>query len=127
MLTKKAKKQIIMSILDDVYHVSDKEYQEKVWIRGEGTEVNDFGETVCNFFEDTDPLLENYKEFGLTESQYSILKKFRDQFEWFVDEFRFFSDENYLPDDFIETPEWEKIMQLAKQILKEFNYKKSEK
>jgi hypothetical protein len=53
----------------------------------------------------------------LTDHQYHILKHFRDQF-------RIFSDENDWPPDFIDTPEWAKIMELAKDVLKAFNYQK---
>jgi hypothetical protein len=37
-------------------HISDKEYQERAWIRGEAA---DFDETVCLFFGDGDSILEN--------------------------------------------------------------------
>ncbi len=100
MLTNKAKKQILMSVLETVEHVSNKEYQKR----------------VCNFFGDGDPLLENYKEFGLTESQYLSLKKFRDSF-------RDFSDKYYHPYEFIDTPEWNEITEMAKEVLKAFHYK----
>ena len=112
----KNRKQILASCLDVVTGISDKEYQKRVWIRGEGTQVDDFDETCCNFFGDGDPLIEHYKDFEITESQYQLLKTFRD-------EFRIFSDANDLPQEFIDTPEWEKIMNLAKEVLGAFNYK----
>jgi hypothetical protein len=117
MLTNKANKQILMSVLETINNISDKKYQKRVWIQGEGPEVDDFDETCCNFFGDGDPLLENYKEFGLTESQYLLLKKFRDKF-------RAFSDKCYHPSEFIDTPEWQKITEMAKEVLKAFDYKK---
>lgn len=117
MWTNEDRKQILISVLETIEDISDKEYQKRVWIRGEGPEVDDFDETCCNFFGDGDPLLENYKDFGLTESQYFLLKKFRDKF-------RVFSDENYHPYKFINTSEWEKITEMAKAVLKAFNYKK---
>ena len=117
MLSSEDRKQILNSVLETIEGISDKEYQKRVWIRGEGSEVDDFDETCCNFFGDGDPLLENYKKFGLTNVQYRLLKKFRDKF-------RTFSDKYYWPHKFIETPEWAKIMELAKDVLKAFNYKK---
>jgi hypothetical protein len=117
MLTDKDRKQILNSVLETIEGISDKEYQKRVWIRGAGPEVDDFDETCCNFFGDGDPILENYKEFGLTEAQYLVLKKFRDNF-------RAFSDENYWFPEFIDTPEWAKIMDLAKDVLKAFNFQK---
>ena len=112
------RKQILTSVLETIEGISSKEYQKRIWVRGEGPEVDDFDETCCNFFGDGDPLLENYKDFGITENQYQILKRFRD-------EFRAFSDENYWPQEFIDTPEWAKIIELAKNVLQAFNFKKS--
>ncbi len=83
MLTNKAKIQILTSVLETINNISDKKYQKKIWIHGEGPEVDDFDETCCNFFGDGDPLLENYKDFGLTEFQYLVLKKFRNNFRSF--------------------------------------------
>jgi len=48
-----------------------------------------------------------------------LLKKFRD-------EFRIFSDENNWPAEFIDSPEWEKIMNLAKEVLEAFQYQKKQ-
>lgn len=118
MLTNEGKKQILISVLEVIKHISNKEYQTRVWIRGEGPEVDDLDETCCSFFGDGDPLLKNYKDFGLTESQYYLLRKFRDKF-------RSFSNENNHPQEFIDTPEWEKIMNLAKEVLEAFNYQRS--
>ena len=117
MLTNEDRRHILNSVLETIEGISDKEYQRRVWIRGEGPEVDDFDETCCHFFDDGDPMLEKYKEFGITEDQYDILKKFRDQFE-------IFSDENNWPEKFIDTPEWRKITELAKEVLERFNYHK---
>ncbi len=98
-------------------HISDKDYQERVWIRGEGPEVDDFDETVCHFSQEGDGIIEKYKEFGLTEMQYHMLRNFRDEFEKF-------SDDNGLPQLFIDTPEWTRITLMAKEVLESFNYRK---
>lgn len=76
-----------------------------------------FDEIVCLFFGDADPIVENHQAYGLSEAQYKILKKFHN-------EFRIFADENYLAEEFIDTPEWAKIMDSAKEVLKVFNYLK---
>ena len=118
MLNNEAKKQILNSVLETIEGISDKEYQKRVWIRGEGPEVDDFDETCCNFFGDGDGVIEKYKDFGIPDSQYRILKRFRDRF-------RVFSDKSDFPEEFIDTTEWAGIMNLARDVLKAFNYKKA--
>lgn len=111
------RKQILASCLEIIAGISDKEYQKRVWIRGEGPEVDDFDETVCNFFQDGNGIIQNYKDFGLTDQQYQLLVKFRDEFDAFC---RGPALEHYLPQEFIDTPEWIRIMDLAKDVLKAF-------
>ena len=117
MLTDEDRKYILNEHLRNIYHISDKEYQRRVWIQGKGPECDDFDETCCHFFDDGDPMLENYKDFSITDNQYQILKRFRDRF-------RSFSDDNYWPPEFIDTPEWNEITEMAKAVLKAFNYSK---
>ncbi len=110
------KKQIIESCLEDIAGISDKEYQKRVWIRGEGPECDSFDETVCTFFQNGGGVVEDYKNFPITDEQYQVLKKFHDEFRIFVDETDF-------PELMTETDEWAKIMESAKEVLKAFNYK----
>jgi len=109
------RKQVVEGFLSNLYRISNKEYQKRIWIEGAGPECHDFDEAVMDFFDDGDPILENYRAYGLTEMQYCILNKFRN-------EFRIFADENDLPQEFIDTPEWAKIMDSAKEVLKAFHY-----
>lgn len=76
MVRKEVAKQMLRNLLDII---SDKEYQKRAWIKGEppGT---DFEETVCQFAGMGDPILEHYQDFGITDYQYHILRKFRDTF-----------------------------------------------
>lgn len=116
------RKQILASCLEIIAGISDKEYQKRVWIRGEGLEVDDFDETVCNFFQDGNGIIQNYKDFGITDKQYYLLVKFRDEFDAFR---RGPALKYYLPQEFIDTPEWGKVTEMAKEVLKAFNYRKS--
>ncbi len=116
MLSDETKKNLLKLLLGVITALSNKELQERIWINGEGP---DFTETMCTFFDDAnvDYILENYKEFGLTDEQYRILKTFRDEFEAF-------SDDYYEAFEFIDTPEWDKITKKATEVLKAFNYEK---
>jgi hypothetical protein len=109
---------VLESFLENIYRISNKEYQKRVWIDGVGPECHDFDEAVNDFFGDGDPILKNYQDYGLSQSQYRLLKKFRD-------EFRIFADENDWPPEFIDTPKWAGIIDLAKDVLKAFKYSKS--
>ena len=108
------RKQILETFIKMIEHFTDKQYQKRAWIKGEAA---DFDEAVCLFFESGDPILENYKSFGITELQHKLLMKLRNEFE-------VFSNENNFPQKFIDTPEWEKIIEMAEIVLRAFNYNK---
>lgn len=109
------RKYVLYEFLRTIWGISDITYQKRVWLRGEGPEWDDFDETVCHFFDDGDPILEKYQEYGITEVQYQLLKKFRD-------DFRLFEENNFCPLEFIDSPEWAEIMEKAKTVLKAFNF-----
>ena len=115
--TIKIKKQVLDNFLQNLYFISDKEYQKRVWIEARGPEVHDFDEAACDFFDLGECIFNNHESYGITDNQYNLLIKFRNEFEAF-------SDKNNWPDDFIDTPEWAKIMEMAKEVLKAFNYQK---
>lgn len=112
------RKQILEGFLENLYCISNKEYQKRIWIEAQGPECHDFDEAVCDFFGDGDPIIENHKDFGITDSQFHLLVNFRD-------EFRSFSDENDFPEKFIDSAEWKRIMEMAKEVLNAFNFHKS--
>lgn len=118
MLIDKDKKYTLNEFLRHLSHMQDKKYQRRIWIKNEGPECQAFDDAVCDFFDIGDPILDDYKSFGVTEIQYKLLKTFRN-------EFKAFSDENDFPEDFIDTPEWERITEMAKEVLKAFNYHKN--
>ena len=111
------KKQIVEGFIDIFTRISSKEFQKRIWIKGEGPEEDSFDDTVCDFFLVCDSIIENYKDFGVAESQCNLLSKFRNLFDKFVVESR-----HYLPEEFIDTPEWGEITKMAKEVLEAFNY-----
>jgi hypothetical protein len=115
------KKQIPRGFLDIIWGISSKEYQKRVWIEGKGPECDDFDDTVCNFFQLGEPIFDDYKKFAITDSQYCLLKKFWIEFNAFVDS----EKREYLEKDFINSPEWTNITDIAKEILQKFHYQKS--
>ena len=113
-MTDEEKRFVVEEVLRAIAHITDEEYQERIWIRGAGPECQDFDEAVCHFFDLGDPLLDDYKNFGLTDAQYLLLKNFRDEYDLFC-------DDNDDPRDFINSPEWRKIMSRAQEVLDNFN------
>lgn len=119
MLTEEQRKHILNELLLGISNISNKEYQQRVWIRGEGLDGHDFTEAVCLFFDYQEMISEDYHSYPITETQYQLLMRFRDIFEEFVDD----SQRPYLESEFIDTPEWQKIMDMAKEVLVAFKYK----
>jgi hypothetical protein len=121
MLTDEERRYILNEFLADIRGIADIDYQKRIWILGEGPECDDFGETRCRFFGTASAILEEYKKFHITDVQYRLTLKFSEEFEAFC---RGPSLEYYLPELFINTPEWAKITERAKEVLKAFNYTK---
>ena len=111
------RKTILEGFLITVCIISDKSFQERIWIRGEGPEVHSFDDGVNDFFDLGECIFDRYEEYNLTEQQQEILEAFRKKFETFA-------DNNDFPQEFIDTPEWEEIMNMAKEVLKAFNFQK---
>ena len=112
------RQQIMSGFLESIASVADKDYQKRIWIRGEGPECDNFDEFVTYFFDESTAILESYRDFEITEKQCQLLKKFHENLEVFC-------DENDHPEEFIDSTEWARIMEMAKEIMKAFNYQKS--
>ena len=108
--------QVLINFLGIIEGISSVKYQKRVWIEGRGPECDDFDETVNCFFDDGTIVINDYKKFGITEKQHLLLKSF-----W--DEFRIFADKHDWPQDFVDTPEWTKITEMAKEVLMAFHWK----
>ena len=100
-------------LLFEIKGISDKEYQRRVWIRGEGPEVDDFDEAVIRYSHAADMFFKEYKECDVSDMQFNLIMQFHTQFK------KFWQD-NDLPQMFIDTPQWTKITNLAKNVLKSF-------
>lgn len=93
--------------------LSDTEYQERVWVRGEGPEVSSYTEVVCQLFDDTalgDLLSSRLDEPVLSEELDSILlalSKIFDEIDYKLD-----------IQDILMHPEWNKVKRLSSKALK---------
>lgn len=119
-LTDLEKKQIIESLIETISHAADKEYQRRVWIEGQGPECEDFDDFADIVIHENGALLKEYKSFGITDKQHNLLMDFQNQLKAFSRGL----GRDYLPRDFIATQEWGRIVELAKEILHVFSFKK---
>jgi hypothetical protein len=103
----------LLKIIDDI---SNKEYQKRVWIDGKGPECDDFDDTVCDFFGIGESIIKKHNIFGITDNQHQLLTVF-------YNEFRTFSNEHTWPPEFIDTLEWTRITEMAREVLKAFHWK----
>lgn len=118
LLTEIEKKQIIQSILTTISHAADKNYQQRVWINAEGPECEDFDDFVDIILHENGALIEKYKNFGLSKNQYEILSSFQNALLAFSNG----KGLKLLPEEFINSSEWNEIVEIAQNVLRAFNY-----
>lgn len=112
-------KQWIDSLLQTICHVSDKKYQMRVWVQALGPECDDFSETANFVLDDGEIILKNYKDFNINEHQRILLSAFLKEFDRFA---RTIAREH--PEgDFIDSPEWTHVTEMAKEVLQAFHWR----
>jgi hypothetical protein len=105
-------------ILEATRDLADENYQQRVWVRGEGPEVDSSTEAICRLVDDYDLprfLAEAAKKAWLSKSQLTALERLDAALARDAG-----NGEN--AEDAIRTqnPEWRKIRKLAKATLEAF-------
>ena len=104
--------------LETIKVLSDKEFQERIWLKGLGPECCDFDEVICDFFDDSEGIFPKYRKYGISEKQYQILLKFYKLLERYCD---YTSEEGIVEAEIIlKDPKWHEIQEFAKKVLKAF-------
>lgn len=121
------KSQWIENILAIVKQISDAEYQKRAWINYEFNYPCHFEEMISKLYDDGDlrNFIDNYsKKFTITEKQIESLKTLCKELDDYCDRpdiyidnvsYKKFDEKKILSD-----PEWHKIRNLAKEVLKAF-------
>lgn len=117
------RQQILEEFLKNIVRLSDEKYQERVWVKAEGPECNDIDDSVCDFFDDGNPILEKYKDYGISESQYRLLMTLHEKLRKFTDAFGIYSPEKST-EKLIQLSQWQEIREISKKVLKSFNFNK---
>lgn len=109
---------ILDNILDELSIIADLEYQQRVWVQVIGPECHFYDDVICNFFGPAKDVTSEYLRYGINKKQNEYLKYFYAIFESFCD--------SHLgePFEFIDSPEWQLIVDEAKKVLEAFDYKK---
>jgi hypothetical protein len=114
------KKQFLDSFIQNIACLSDERYQQRVWVRAEGPECDDIDDAVCDFFDDGNPILEKYQEYGINENQYKILMKLHSKLRTFTDTFGVYSPFKST-EQLISLPQWQEIRNTSKRVIEIFN------
>jgi hypothetical protein len=97
---------------------SDKIKQKNAWVLGKGPIFLDFDESLITFFDCEKIVLDTSHANKATNAQRIIISKFSDALHHFSKT----TARDYLPEDFIDTPEWTQITEMAQEVLKAFNW-----
>ena len=98
--------------------IADSDYQQRVWIEGQGNEISSYDDEIERFFDDyaADELLAGkwIKFADTTPKQLNALREFRDVFDRFDKTLHrgYHKDE-----DVLSNPEWERVREVARKTL----------
>jgi hypothetical protein len=99
----------LVSVIRDL---ADESYQERVWVRGAGPEVDSMAEAICRFFDDYD--VNGFLDAGsnLSSKQRQSLMTLRDALDAFLKQGK--ADDRRA----IRQPKWHEIQDLAAEALR---------
>jgi hypothetical protein len=105
-------------ILSAIRDFADADYQERVWARGDGPEVDSSTEAVCRLFDDYDLpgfLSEGRKKHWLSNEQLAALQAFERAVNGYL-----VRDDRSEDAARIASPEWQELRQRARSTLAAF-------
>lgn len=92
--------------------IADAEYQERVWVRHEGNLIDSFEDSTTEFLDRCEIILEDYRNYGLDEEKFKMLKKMYDEiFDYFFSE-----ESNKKDEEILKDPHWHQIRDFAKKV-----------
>lgn len=95
-----------------IREIADPEFQERVWVRGEGPEVSSWTEAMCKLFDDyhfDDFLDKDWQQFGLSSQLHESLDCLRIQLNEY--------EEKETDAEIVSDSKWQKNMNIAKEVL----------
>ena len=109
----KRQKNIKKLLIDIIKTISDTKFQERIWVRGEGPEVNSFDEEINNFFDTLEAIdFSKKEEYGLSEKQVNSICMLRDSLDSYCDTLPLIGDDRKI----LKDPKWREITSLARLV-----------
>lgn len=103
-------------IQNAIREIANHEFQERVWVRGEGPEVSSFTEAICRLFDDynfDDFLDEHWHNFGFSSQLYPMLDELRNRLNEY--------EEKETDAEIVRDERWDEIREFAKVVLLELD------
>ncbi|MDY6803726.1 MAG: hypothetical protein SXA11_07955 [Cyanobacteriota bacterium] len=103
-------------IQNAVREIANPEFQERVWVRGEGPEVSSFTEAICRLFDDynfDNFLDEHWQNFGFSSKLYPMLDELRNRLNEY--------EEKETDAEIVRDERWDEIREFAKVVLLELD------
>lgn len=106
------KQEWLQGIYKIVTEISDRTFQERIWIKGEGPQVSSWTEVICRLFDDYDfdSFLDEYAtQIGISSTLHKHLYQLRDKLNTY--------QQKETDAEIVVDPEWQQISQFAQDIL----------
>lgn len=109
------------SLLRNIYWISSQEIQQRIWVIDKNMKIDPFEELMEGFFitSKASMVIRNYKDYEITENQVAKLQELYNHLETYREKTKSEHDLQKILDD----PEWQRIQDLAKQIVTLFEFK----
>ena len=102
---------------DAIKPIADRQYQIRVWVKGEGSECDSFDETINDFYYYVEIINENYKKWGLKKKEFQLMHQLEEKIDSFCNEIPITNQGS----EIIKDPRWVLITECASNFYKEMN------
>lgn len=108
----------LSGLLTVIREMGDAAFQDRIWRNGEGPEVSSWEEAMNRLYDDYlfDQVIAGKHRLGLTEEQHDAFSRLDRELTKFGNEI----DESPDPAMLLDSPEWPRVREVAKDVLKTF-------
>ncbi len=97
--------------VEDLAYMADRDYQIRVWAKGEGPECDSFDETMNEFDYNMQIIQLEYKKYGLNDEDLNFLQNLEKK----IDDFSEIAAQFDRDAEFINDPKWLEIVEISKE------------